>query len=59
MSPIDSIDVELGEADRRVMELREILSSIDKPKLWRGIAVIVGVLLLIGGFAGWLLYMLL
>ena len=59
MSPIDSIDVELGEADRRVMELREILSSIDKAKLWRGIAVIVGTLLLVGGFVGWLLYMLL
>ena len=59
MSPIDSIDVELGEADRRVMELREIMSSIDKAKLWRGIAVIIGTLLLVGGFVGWLLYMLL
>ncbi len=59
MGPIDSIDVELGEADRRVMELREILSSIDKAKLWRGIAVITFTLLLVGAFVGWLLYMLL
>ncbi len=58
MSPIDSIDVELGEADRRVMELREIMSSIDKAKLWRGIAVIVLTMLLVGGFVAWLLYML-
>ena len=58
MSPVDSIDVELGEADRRVMELREILSSIDKAKLWRGIGVIVLTLALLGGFAAWLIYML-
>ncbi len=58
MSPIDSIDVELGEADRRVMELREILSSIDKAKLWRGIGMIVLVMLAVGGFAWWLIYML-
>lgn len=59
MAPIDSIDVELGEADRRVMELREILSSIDKAKLWRGIAMIVLALAAVGGFTAWLLYMLL
>ena len=58
MSPIDSIDVELGEADRRVMELREILSSIDKAKLWRGIGMIVAVALAVGAFAWWLIYML-
>nr|MBA3461772.1 hypothetical protein [Deltaproteobacteria bacterium] len=58
MSPIDSIDVELGEADRRVMELREIMGSIDKAKLWRGIAVIVLVLSAVGGFTWWLIYML-
>ncbi len=58
MSPIDSIDVELGEADRRVMELREILSSIDKAKLWRGIGMIAVVTLVVTGFAWWLIYML-
>lgn len=58
LSPIDSIDVELGEADRRAMELREILSTIDKAKLVRGIAVIVLVLGAVGGFTGWLIYML-
>lgn len=39
LSPIDVIDVELGTGDRRVMELKEIISSVDKPKLARGIAV--------------------
>jgi hypothetical protein len=50
--------MELGEADRRAMELREILSTIDKWKLARGIAVIVLVLGAVGGFTGWLIYML-
>lgn len=58
MSPIDSIDVEFGEADRRVMELREILSSIDKAKLWRGIAMIVLVVGALGAATWWLVYML-
>lgn len=58
LSPIDSIDMELGEADRRAMELKEILSTIDKAKLARGIAVIVLVLGAVGGFVGWLIYML-
>ncbi len=58
LSPIDVIDVELGTGDRRVMELKEILSSVDKAKLARGIAVFVllfaaiafGVLLGLGVF---------
>lgn len=41
LAPIDEIDVELGTGDRRVMELKEILSSVDKPKLARGIGVFV------------------
>lgn len=41
LSPIDVIDVELGTGDRRVMELKEIISSVDKAKLARGIAVFV------------------
>ncbi|MGE0548201.1 MAG: hypothetical protein AB7O24_07125 [Kofleriaceae bacterium] len=48
LHPIDSIDVELGTSDRRMMELREILSTIDKAKLARGIAM----LLMILGVAG-------
>lgn len=58
LAPVDAIDVELGTNDRRVMELREILSSIDKAKLWRGIAVITLTVLVVGGIAGWLIYML-
>ncbi len=41
LSPIDVIDVELGTGDRRVMELKEIISSVDKAKLARGIGVFV------------------
>ncbi|MGE0395879.1 MAG: hypothetical protein AB7T06_04050 [Kofleriaceae bacterium] len=57
LAPIDAIDVELGSADRRVMELREIMDSIDRRKLFRGIAMIVLAVLLVGGFTAWILYM--
>jgi chromosome segregation ATPase len=57
LAPIDAIDVELGSADRRVMELREIMSSIDRRKLFRGIAMIAGAVLFVGGFVGWILWM--
>ncbi len=58
LSPIDVIDVELGTGDRRVMELKEIIGSVDKAKLARGIGVIAllvaaiafGVLLGLGVF---------
>jgi prefoldin subunit 5 len=49
LSPIDHIDLELGEGERRVMELREILSNIDKAKLARGAVVIFLTLAAIGG----------
>ncbi len=57
LAPIDAIDVELGSADRRVMELREIMDSIDRRKLLRGIAMITLAVVLVGGFVGWILYM--
>jgi prefoldin subunit 5 len=40
LAPIDTIDLELGESDRRMMELREILSNVDRAKLARGAIVI-------------------
>ena len=58
LSPIDQIDLELGESDRRGMELREILSNVDRMKLFRGIAVIVLTLGAVGAFVAWLLVML-
>lgn len=58
LAPLDAIDVELGTVERRMMELREILSSIDKAKLARGIAVIVLTLAAVGVLAWWLIYML-
>jgi hypothetical protein len=51
--------MDLGSADRRLMELREIISSVDRWKLLRGWAVILLVLGAIGAFVAWLLYMLL
>lgn len=53
LAPIDVIEVELGTSERRVMELREILSSIDKAKLARGIVVLVFLLAVIGAIT-WL-----
>ena len=59
LSPIDEIDMDLGTTDRRLMELREIISSVDRWKLFRGWSVILLVLGAIGTFVAWLLYMLL
>jgi len=58
LAPVDEVDLELAEADRRLMELREILGSVDRWKLFRGWAVIIVVLAALGAFAGWLIYML-
>lgn len=51
LAPIDQIDVELGVADRRIMELREIQSSVDRWKVARGILWLVVVIALLGGLA--------
>lgn len=59
LAPIDTIDLELGEGDRRAMELKEILSNIDKAKFARGAAMIILALGVAGSFVAWLLYMLL
>jgi hypothetical protein len=56
LAPIDEIDLELGESERRVMELREILSNVDKAKLARGAAVGFLGLVAVGTFVGWLIY---
>jgi len=56
LAPIDEIDLELASADRRAMELREILASIDRWKVARGLAMIVVVLAALGALTGWLLY---
>lgn len=59
LSPIDQIDLEVGEADRRMMELREIISNVDKAKFARGMAMIILALAVAGSFVTWLLYVLL
>ena len=56
LTPIDAIDVELGSTDRRMMELREIIGSVDKIKLARGIAIIILVLAGLGSLTGWLIH---
>jgi hypothetical protein len=58
LAPIDAIDMELGTWDRRLMELREIMSSIDRAKLWRGISVIVLAVLAVAALTTWLVYLL-
>jgi hypothetical protein len=54
LSPIDAIELEMGDADRRVMELREVLSNVDKAKIARGVAMIAAVVLVVGGVVAWL-----
>ncbi|HEU0030226.1 MAG TPA: hypothetical protein VFQ53_06330 [Kofleriaceae bacterium] len=51
LAPIDTIDVELGTGERRLMELREILSSVDKAKLARGIGLVVLIVVALAGIA--------
>jgi len=41
LSPIDQIDLEIGEGERRGMELKEILLNIDKAKFARGLAIMI------------------
>ncbi|MEO8844219.1 MAG: hypothetical protein ABI591_25325 [Kofleriaceae bacterium] len=58
MSPIDQIDLEYGESARRINELREVMSNIDRWKLARGAGMIVLVLAVAGAIVAWLLVML-
>ncbi|HEY3804775.1 MAG TPA: hypothetical protein VGL61_19310 [Kofleriaceae bacterium] len=58
LAPIDQIDLELGDSDRRAMELREILSNVDRMKIARGVAVIVVVLAAVASFVAWVVVML-
>ena len=37
LAPIDGIDLELGDGQRRIMEIKEILTSVDRWKLARGV----------------------
>lgn len=57
LAPIDAIDLELGESDRRVMELKEILANVDRAKLARGVGVITLVFLLVAGLIAWFAYL--
>jgi hypothetical protein len=59
LAPLDEIDVELGIADRRTMELREVVSTIDKRKIARGVALIVVLLGAVGALIGGVVYLVL
>ncbi len=59
LAPIEQIDLEYGESDRRLMELKEIQSNVDRWKLVRGTAMILAIVAVVGAFTAWLLYMLL
>jgi prefoldin subunit 5 len=56
LAPIDIIDVEVGTGERRAMELREILSSVDKAKLARGIGLAVLAFAALAGAVTLILY---
>ena len=56
LAPIDDIDLELAEADRRIEELREILSNVDSQKLRRGTAVIAVLVIAVAALVGWVVY---
>jgi hypothetical protein len=44
LAPIDDLDQERGVADRRALELHEIVASVDRWKLARGVVLLVVVL---------------
>jgi chromosome segregation ATPase len=48
LSPVDAIDVELGTVDRRTMELREMVQSVDRWKVVRGTGLWILLLAVIG-----------
>jgi hypothetical protein len=54
LAPIDEIDVELGVADRRIMELRELQASVDHRKVARGVAYLAVVVVVIGALASFI-----
>jgi hypothetical protein len=53
LGPIDSLDLELGAGQRRIMELKEILASVDRWKVARGLVWWTVVLAALGAGA-WL-----
>ena len=55
---IDQIDLEYGESARRINELREVRSNIDRWKIVRGVGVLILILGVVGAMTAWLLYML-
>ncbi len=56
LAPIDDIDVELADAERRIDELREILSNVDRQKLRRGAAVLAALVIAVAAVVGWVAY---
>ncbi|MFT3699839.1 MAG: hypothetical protein QM831_42235 [Kofleriaceae bacterium] len=55
LAPIDEIDLDVGASDRRLMELREIISNIDRWKIARGAGVLLLATAIIGAFTIWVL----
>lgn len=54
LGPIDQIDREIDEGERRIAELHDILSSIDRPKIIRG-GIAIALATAAAGAALWLL----
>lgn len=56
LADIDAIDVDVAGDERRVMELHEVLGSIDKGALARGVAVLSLVTLVVAALTSWIVF---
>lgn len=57
LADLDAIDVDIAGDERRVMELHEVLGSIDKGALARGIAVLATAFLAAAALTLWLVFL--
>ncbi len=54
LADVESVDVDIGTNERRVMELHEVLGSVDRSALARGLAVLAVGVVAIGALVLWL-----
>lgn len=55
LADVDELDLAIATDQRRVMELREVLGSVDKKALARGIAVLAAATAALAAFVVWIL----
>jgi DNA repair exonuclease SbcCD ATPase subunit len=54
LADLDELEVAIATDERRVMELREVLGSVDRKAVARGVAVLVVITVVIAAFALWI-----